>query len=220
MKNLSDLILLQFSVLMRTQNESPAVMQYYICCCFGKFRILNLFTGLPAESHWWEDEIVWRRALFKMKFSINNKQKQPLQKDKICYVMEAPPVPLLCTRRVLNRVHIILLWNLPFLLHIYTLYFLPPFHKRKILLCWGIWDLLRNYKALWRNSYFRKNWLPHPHPCPTNSCCHPGLHLPPSHLPASLLNSILPGQCGLISHLSSVVPRLIIWSQLQGPVAD
>lgn len=152
MKNLSDLILLQFSVLMWTRNESPAVMQYYICCCFGKFRILNLFTGLPAESHWWEDEIVWRRALFKMKFSINNKQKQPSQKDKICYIMEAPPVPLLCTRRVLNRVHIILLWDLPFLFSLVCTFTLCtsclPFIKERFF-CGGeseiYWEITRPF---------------------------------------------------------------------------
>lgn len=79
---------------------------------FREVRILNLFITLPAESHWWEDEIVWRGALFKMKISINyhhnKKRKCSTFKEPLLYLCNQPP-------HVLHQVHVILLWDLPFL---------------------------------------------------------------------------------------------------------
>lgn len=56
-------------------------------CCFGKLRILNLLSRLPAEFHCQQDEIVWRRALFTMKISISNSNS----KDIFFHGEEAPP---------------------------------------------------------------------------------------------------------------------------------
>lgn len=105
------------------------------CCCFGKFRILNLFIRLPAESHWWEDEIVWRGALFKMNISIKHNNN----KDIIFYVKEAPPVPLLPTyppRAQSNAYHFSekasrLFQSLRFVL-------LASLSQKKMFLCWGL----------------------------------------------------------------------------------